>query len=609
MKVGSTYLGEGQCEFTVWAPLVDQVAVEIVAPESKLIPMQKTDWGYWHVVADHMTPETQYRYHLGGDRSFPDPASHFQPQGVHEASQVVDHQAFQWSDAQWKGIPLEDLIIYELHVGTFTPEGTFAAIESRLADLKELGINAIEIMPVAQFPGDRNWGYDGVYPYAVQNSYGGPEGLKHLVDVCHQQGFAVILDVVYNHFGPEGNYISNYGPYFTPKYRTPWGGAINFDDAHSYGVRNYIIENVLYWLEHYHLDGLRLDAIHAIYDFGAYHVLAEMADRVAELDQRLGRKHLLIAESDLNDIRVVQPRRHNGHGLDAQWCDDFHHALHTLLTGEQGGYYQDFGSCAQLAKSWTDSFVYTWTYSPDRQRFHGSDASGFPPSQFVICAQNHDQVGNRMLGERLSQLAPFDALKLAAANVLMAPAIPLLFMGEEYGEDAPFLYFISHTDPELVKAVREGRKREFEAFHLHGDPPDAQSPETFETSTLKWEKRQTGKYQVLRQFYQQLIQLRKTLPPLTHFDRASVEVNYSEADRLLSFRRWKDEKEVLGLMNFSSDPASWTDFQPKGTWQKQLDSADARWQGPGSTLPDTLTASETLTLPPLSFALYTLVAK
>ncbi len=609
MQVGASYLGNGQCKFTVWAPLRQQVAVEIVAPETRLVAMQVSERGYWMATVDQLAPNTNYRYQLDGEASYPDPASQAQPEGVHGASQIVDHRTFHWTDEAWKSIPLSDLIIYELHIGTFTPEGTLGAIASRLSDLKDLGVNAIQLMPVSQFPGDRNWGYDGVYPYAVQHSYGGADGLKQLVNACHEAGMAVILDVVYNHFGPEGNYAQEFAPYFTSRYNTPWGKAINFDDAYSDGVRNYVIENVIYWFEHYHLDGLRLDAIHAIFDFGAKHVLAEIAERAHDLDQKLGRSHLLIAESDLNDVRVIQPLEQGGYGMDAQWSDDFHHSLHTLLTRERDGYYEDFGLCEQFAKALQQSFVYTWDYSLYRKRWHGSDAGDRPPYQFVVCAQNHDQVGNRMLGERLSTLISFEALKLAAGAVLLAPAIPMLFMGEEYGEENPFLYFISHGDPSLVDAVRQGRKAEFKAFHLAGDPPDAQSIETFQRSTLNWQLRQEGKQAILRQFYQRLIELRRKLPSITHFDRACIETSVSEVDQLVAFRRWQADDEVLVVMNFSPNAVTWNDLQPWGSWQKQLDSADQRWLGPGYTLPETLTINSSPTLQPQSIALYTLATQ
>lgn len=602
MRIGSNYLGNGRCEFTLWAPKLNAIAVQIVAPPH-LIPMQQRESGYWSAKAEDIEPGTLYFYKLEGDVERPDPASHFQPQGVHEPSAVVDHSTMNWTDAQWSGIPLEEMIIYELHVGTFTPEGTFEAIIPRLAALRELGVNAIEIMPVSQFPGERNWGYDGVYPYAVQNSYGGPEALKTLVDAAHQQGLAVILDVVYNHFGPEGNYTSQFGPYFTETYKTPWGSAMNFDDAHSDGVRNFFLENALYWFRDYHLDALRLDAIHAIYDLGAKHFLRELADKVAALSADAGRKLYLIAESDLNDVQVIRPGELGGRGMDAQWSDDFHHCLHTLLTGEQIGYYQDFGQCEQLAKAYRESFVYNWQYSAERRRYHGSDASDRPGHQFVICTQNHDQVGNRMLGERLSQLVSFEALKLAAGALLLAPNVPLLFMGEEYGEDSPFLYFVSHTDPDLVEAVRTGRKQEFAAFHLEGEYSDPQSPETFQQSQLKWEKRQAGKHKALLELYQYLIELRRTIPALKNLDQQNLEASASEEDKLVFLRRWSNESQIFCIMNFN-DQAVTCATLPGENFSKILDSADSKWLGQGSRLPDRLTQGQELTISAHSFVLY-----
>lgn len=602
MKIGAHYLSDGRCEFSVWAPNLEAVAVQIVSPQEQLLPMQKDEWGYWKTTAQGIEPGTLYFYQLNGDNR-PDPASHFQPNDVHQASSVVDHSQMLWSDANWSGIPLEEMIIYELHVGTFTPEGTFEAIIPRLKDLKELGVNAIEIMPVAQFPGDRNWGYDGVYPFAVQNSYGGPDGLKKLIDAAHQQGISVILDVVYNHFGPEGNYTSQYGPYMTETYKTPWGMAMNFDDARSDGVRNYFFENALYWFQNYHFDALRLDAIHAIYDLGAKHFLQELAEKVAALSKSVGRKLYLIAESDLNDVRVIRESELGGHGMDAQWSDDFHHALHTLLTGEQIGYYQDFGKCGQLAKAYKESFIHSWEYAPHRQRFHGSNGSDRPGEQFVICTQNHDQVGNRMLGERLSTLVSFEALKLAAGALLLSPNVPLLFMGEEYGEEAPFLYFVSHTDPDLVKAVREGRKKEFAAFHLEGEYKDPESHDTFHESQLKWNW-QEGKHKVLRELYQHLIQLRQSIPALKNLDRKNLEASAIEEDKLLFLHRWNDESQIFCIMNFNDKDVNFNPTLPNGNWQKILDTSEPKWMGSGSTMPDKLIAEQQLTIRPQSFALY-----
>ena len=604
MKIGSDYLGNDRCEFTVWAPAHDEVAVQIVSPENRLISMQKDEQGYFKVVAEGIEPGTLYFYKIAGDDR-PDPASQYQPKDVHGPSAVVDRGAFNWTDASWSGIPLEEMIIYELHVGTFTPEGTFAAMIPRLRELREFGVNAIEIMPVAQFPGERNWGYDGAYTYAVQHSYGGPEGLKKLVDAAHQEGLSVILDVVYNHFGPEGNYTSFFGPYFTEMYKTPWGMAMNFDDKYSDGVRNYFIENALYWFENYHIDALRLDAIHAIYDLGAKHVLQELAERVNALCDRLNRKFYLIAESDLDDVRVIRERELGGYGMDAQWSDDFHHCLHTLLTGEQRGYYQDYGTVEQLAKAYKQSFVYDWQYSRNRKKHYGSDASDIRGHQFVVCTQNHDQVGNRMLGERLTHLVSFEALKLAAGALMLSPNIPMLFMGEEYAEDAPFLYFVSHTDRDLVEAVRQGRKREFADFHLEGEFVDPFSVDTFHKSQLNWEKRQEGKHKVMLELYQHLIQLRRTMPALKNLDKQNLETTVFEEDKLLFLRRGSEGNQIFCIMNFNDNEVT-CQTSPGGILRKILDSSDDKWMGSGSTMPEKLIREQEVTIRPHSFALYEL---
>jgi maltooligosyltrehalose trehalohydrolase len=603
VKIGCNYQGEGRCEFTVWAPFRREVAVQIVSPDKRLLPMHAAE-GYWKATAEGIEPGTLYFYKLDGEVNRPDPASHSQPNGVHEASEVVDHSQINWTDAGWSGVPLEEMIIYELHTGTFTPEGTFEAIIPRLGELRDLGVSAIEIMPIAQFPGDRNWGYDGTYPYAVQNSYGGPQGLKQLVDAAHQRGISIILDVVYNHFGPEGNYTGQYGPYLTETHKTPWGWALNFDDAHSPDVRNYFIENAIYWFDHYHIDALRLDAIHAMCDLGAKHVLQELADRVAAFSKSVGRKLYLIAESDLNDIRVIREKELCGYGMDAQWSDDFHHCLHTLLTGEQLDYYQDYGQCEQLAKAYKESFVYSWTYSPYRKRYHGSDASDRPGHQFVVCAQNHDQVGNRMLGDRLANLVSFEALKLAAGALFLSPNIPLLFMGEEYGEEAPFLYFVSHTDPDLCQAVREGRKKEFAAFHLEGEYIEPESRETFEKSKLKWGKREEGKHKTLLDFYRHLIQLRRTIPALQKLDKQNLEASVLEEDKILFLHRWNRESQIYCIMNLNAKEVTFKATPPSGNWHKILDSSAPKWMGSDPTLPDQLEPALELTVKRHSFALY-----
>jgi len=561
-----------------------------------MIPLQPDGDGYWRVTATEVRPDARYRYVLDGGPPRPDPASHAQPDDVHGPSQLVDHDAFAWGDAGWRGLATAGMILYELHVGAFTPEGTCDAVIPRLDALRKLGITAVELMPVAPFPGARNWGYDGVAPFAVHQAYGGPAGLKRLVDACHARELAVVLDAVYNHLGPEGNYLGEFGPYFTNKYTTPWGAAVNFDDAWSDGVRNFFIENALHWFSHYHIDALRLDAIHGIMDRSANPFLKELASRTAAWSAGAGRTVSLIAESDLNDARILRPPALGGDGLDAQWSDDFHHALHTLLTGEAQGYYQDFGAIAQLATAVREGFVYSGQYSRYRSRRHGNSSADRPAGQFVVYAQNHDQVGNRLHGERLSRLVSFEALKLAAGAVALAPSIPLLFMGEEYGEEAPFLYFVSHTDPGLIDAVREGRKQEFRAFRWGGEPPDPQSPETFLRSKINWAMRDDGRHRLLLELYRALFRLRKETPPLARPDRNRLEVRTVEGSRLLSVTQWTETVKVRCLFNIGDAEADAPALDGSGKWEKLLDSADGRWEGPGSALPARLRAH--------SFAVY-----
>ncbi len=598
------YQQDGTCAFTVWAPLLQNVCLEIVHPEPHSIPLKQERAGYWRITVENILPGTRYVYALDKSLRRPDPAAHYQPEGVHGPSAVVDHGAFQWDDHSWQGIPLDQMIMYELHVGTYTPEGTFEALIPRLAELSDLGITAIELMPVAQFPGTRNWGYDGVYPFAVQNFYGGPEGLKKFVNACHKQGLAVILDVVYNHLGPEGNYLADYGPYFTNKYNTPWGRAVNFDAAYCDGVRNYFINNALYWLRHYHIDALRLDAIHGIFDMSAKHILEQLAQEVEKFSTMQGRKFYLIAESDLNNPRIIRPPAQGGYGIDAQWSDDFHHALHTLLTNDQEGYYADFGGIEHLRKSFQESYVYSGEYSAYRKRSHGAPAGKLSPRQFVVCSQNHDQIGNRMLGERTSTLTDFEGLKLAAGAVFVSPFIPLLFMGEEYGETAPFLYFIDHSDADLIKAVREGRKREFKSFKWHQEPPDPQSMETFLACKLKWENRSVGQHKTLLNFYKKLISLKKTIPAMRCDDRNIQLITADEDKKLINLERCTSGSWIFIIMSFNRELCQTNIDVPEGTWHKLLDSADKQWKGSGGLLPPVLPCPGTHRMPPLSIAVY-----
>lgn len=601
--IGSEYLGDEICRFTAWAPFSDSVEVELVQPHIQTHSLEKDKAGYWKAEIRNVVPGSQYFYRINGNLKRPDPASQFQPNGVHEASAVVDHQAYSWSDRDWQGLPMEAMIMYELHVGTFSENGTFEGVIAHLDELKDLGINTIELMPVAQFPGKRNWGYDGVYPFAVQNSYGGPKGLKKLVDACHQKGLAVLLDVVYNHLGPEGNYLADFGPYFTGKYTTPWGKALNFDDAYSDPVRNYFIQNALMWFRDYHIDGLRLDAVHAITDMSAYPFLKELADEVKAFNKANGRQHLLIAESDLNDTKLVLPHEEGGFGLHGQWCDDFHHALHAFVTGEQQGYYQDFGELTRLEQAFRQSFVYNHRYSEFRKKRFGSDATNVPADNFVVFSQNHDQVGNRAVGDRLSKLVSFEMLKLIAGTIFISPYIPMLFMGEEYGEENPFFYFVNHSDPDLIEAVRKGRKSEFEAFQWQGEIPDPQAEATFEQSKLSWRyKKEEGHPQKLREFYKTLIALRKENPVLTHLSKKDLKISADPDQLLLIIERKKEANAVLSMLNFSKKESAYV--IKENHWQRLLDSTAALWGGPGPSSPDRVQPGETVNLQPESIVIY-----
>jgi maltooligosyltrehalose trehalohydrolase len=582
-RIGATYQGGGRCRFRVWAPRIQRVEIHILKPRNRLVSLHAED-GYHDAVLEDVEPGTHYLYRLDGDKERPDPASRFQPEGVHGASQVID-DGFPWEDQGWGGIPLASYVLYELHVGTFCPQGTFDAVMAHLSDLDSLGITAVELMPIAQFPGVRNWGYDGTYPFAVQNSYGGPWGLKRLVNACHLRGMAVVLDVVYNHLGPEGNYLSEFGPYFTDRYRSAWGAGVNFDGPDSDEVRRFFIENSLYWITEFHADALRLDAVHAILDYSARPFLQDLATAVHEQADRLGRRVYLIAESDLNDTRLLQPREVGGFGLDAQWLNDFHHALHACLTDERTGYYQDFGSLKHLAKAWSEGFVLSGDYSAYRRRRHGVSSRFIPADRFVVFSQNHDQVGNRMRGDRLAGLLTFEEQKLAAGVVLLSPFIPLLFMGQEYGETAPFHYFIDHSDPELVEAVRKGRLLEFASFGWQEPPPDPHSEVTFLRSKLNHGLRHKTRHQILLEFHRELIRVRRRLRPLASLTKEDMEVVEIEEEQILAVRRWKAEEQVFLVFNFSREPASLGLTLPSGVWQRVLDSEDQRWGGRGNVVP------------------------
>ncbi|TSD65014.1 malto-oligosyltrehalose trehalohydrolase [Inquilinus sp. KBS0705] len=567
---GITFLDDGLASILLWAPKAQQAAIYL--PERNVtLPLDKGIRRYWTLKTPDVQPNDRYYFILDDNEKLPDPASRAQPDGVHGASQAISLNNFAWSDTKWRNPALENYLIYELHTGTFTPEGTFAAIESKLDYIKSLGITAIELMPVAQFPGSRNWGYDGVFPYAVQNTYGGAHGLMQLVNACHNAGLAVILDVVYNHLGPEGNYFNQFGPYFTSKYQTPWGNAINFDDAGCDEVRNYFVQNVLMWFRDFKIDALRLDAVHAIKDFSPKHILKEMRQAVDKLTAETGRSHYLIIEFDLNDQRFINPVNEEGYGMDAQWIDEFHHALRVTAGGDRNGYYADFEGIKHLAKSYRDAYVYDGIYSAERQKTFGTKTDN-PGRQFVVFSQNHDHVGNRMLGERSSTLFSFEMQKLMAAAVMVSPYLPMLFMGEEYSEQNPFLYFVSHTDEQLIQAVRQGRKDEFKAFHAQGEAPNPQAAETFERSKLNWESQNNAQQTNMLQYYKKLIKLRKTLPALRNPNRKNLSVSYNEDQQTLTLYRREGDNRVYCFMNFSKQQQQFD--MPAGDLKIALDSAE-----------------------------------
>lgn len=593
--VGSAWK-EKSCSFTVWSPIAKQLEL-ILGKDNTRYPLNRTHDGYWHTDVPGVAADASYFFLLDGVKKLPDPASRAQLQGVHGPSTVVP-DSFDWSDDGWKGLPLGDMIIYELHVGTFTREHTFDGVVRRLPYLKRLGINTIELMPVSQFPGQRNWGYDGVFPFAVQQSYGGAAGLKRLVNTAHREGIAVILDVVYNHQGPEGNYLGEYGPYFTDKYKTGWGQAINFDDAWCDGVRNFYRQNALMWLDEFRIDGLRLDAVHAIWDFSACHFIEDLASAVRRLEKESGRRKILIAELDLNNPRYISKPERGGYGLAGQWVDEYHHALHVLLTGETNGYYEDFGEVGHLARSLKDGYVYTGQYSKHRKKHFGRKPDGITYNQFVVFLQNHDQVGNRMTGDRLSTMLSAEGLKLAAAAYLLSPFVPMLFMGEEYGEKNPFQYFISHTDEKLVGIVRKGRKEEFASFRWKGEVPDPQSEETFDRCILSWDVDKSEDAKALFSFYRFLIDFRKTRPAMQGRSRDSMRVTTAQ-NGIVGFERTFQGDHILVILNFNNKAVPYR--LPEGKKSNTIfDSGSARWDGGERGGTARGTPEESIMLNPLS---------
>ncbi len=605
MKIGSTFVPGSGTGFRVWAPKRTSVEVHIVSPENRRIAMECDEAGYWQTYDPNVEPGTEYFYTLDGQFDRPDPASRRQPRGVHGPSAVIRPEDTAIDDDGFSPPSLTDLVLYELHIGTFTPEGTFSAAASHLDYLKDLGINAIEVMPVAHFPGQRNWGYDGVYPFAVHTAYGGAAGLAGFVETAHSKGIAVYLDVVYNHLGPEGNYLRDFGPYFTEFYSTPWGEALNFDGPYSDHVRRFFVENLRHWLEDFKIDGLRLDAVHAMLDSSAVPILAELSAEAERVSIRTGRKRNLIAESLQNDSRVITPRDRGGAGMQAEWLDDLHHAIHAYVTGERGGYYVDFGDIEHIRTAFAEAYVLARTYSHYHKRTFGNNAADRMPRQFIVYAQNHDQIGNRPRGDRLSSLVDFETLKLLAASVLLGPYTPMLFMGEEYGETAPFEYFVSHSDPDLIDAVRAGRQQEFAEF-FEGDEttPDPQSRDAFERSRIELRKTsESSRNATLFRLHRELIRLRRfvaALPPDEPTIRAVLgapedrpsdseydtiplraRLSVESEDEIIAIARATSEGLIVVLLNFASEVREAHFERNDAFFQVLFDSSDDRWAGPG----------------------------
>ncbi|WP_329103612.1 malto-oligosyltrehalose trehalohydrolase [Micromonospora sp. NBC_01699] len=523
-------------EFTVWAPDAGRVRLRLVgAGDHEMVAAPD---GWWRVDVPTAGPGTDYAYLLGDDdRALPDPRSPWQPEGVHGCSRVYDHAAYTWSDQRWTGRQLPGGVLYELHVGTFTPEGTFDSAIERLDHLVDLGVDLIELLPVNAFNGEHNWGYDGVCWFAPHHGYGGPDGLKRLVDAAHARGLGVILDVVYNHFGPSGAYAPLFGPYLAETSNT-WGRSVNLDGPHSDEVRRYIVDSIIMWLRDYHLDGLRLDAVHALRDQRAIPLLEELASEVEALSTHVGRPLSLIAESDLNDPRLITPREAGGFGLHAQWNDDAHHALHTLLTGEAQGYYADFGSLESVHDVLTGAFFHAGGWSSFRGRGHGRpvDRHRTPGHRFVAYLQNHDQIGNRATGDRLSASLSPGLQRVGATLLLTAPFTPMLFMGEEWAASTPWQFFTSHPEPELAAAVATGRRREFAAHGWSdGEVPDPQDPQTFARSRLDWAELDKPEHREMLDFYRRLIALRRSRPDLSDPRLDRIDVRYG--DRFVVVRR------------------------------------------------------------------------
>jgi maltooligosyltrehalose trehalohydrolase len=593
-QLGATHLGDGSARFEVWAPAATSVQLLLGPPgdpeaaeQDRVVDLTQDDDGTAVATVEDAPPGTTYRFRLhlpdGSSIDRADPASRWQPQDVHGPS-AVDDTAFPWTDGGFSPEPLHRQVVYELHVGTFSEAGTFDGAIEHLERLAELGVTTIELLPVWQFPGGRNWGYDGVLAYAPNHAYGGPAGLRRFVDAAHAAGLGVWLDVVYNHVGPEGNVLPDFGPYFSTRYGTPWGDSLNTDDEHADHVRRYVTENVARWVTDFHLDGFRLDAVHGIVDQSATHLLEEIGRAAKDAGAALGKPVHVIAESDLSDAKLVRSPERGGYGLDAQWADDFHHAVHVTLTGEHEGYYADYRGLPDLVRQLRDRYVYAGRHSPFRKRTVGRAARDVPYDRFVVCIQNHDQVGNRALGDRLSELTDHDGLRLAAAALLLSPFVPMLWQGEEHADPNPFFFFTSHTDPDLIAAVNQGRREEFAYFEAwQGEIPEPQDEETFLRSKVDHSVREHGHHATMYALYGHLLRLRRALPLLTDPTAPDVEATEVAGRQAVVLRRRDGRDDLVTVLNGDERDIEVAVPDAAGGFEVELDTAAARWDGPGGT--------------------------
>lgn len=605
MEVGHKHQSES-CDFTVWAPKASRVNLKLLKDKSSL-GMEKAGNGYWRCNVTSLPAGCEYLYELDGKVALPDPASHFQPKGVFGPSTVVDHERFVWEDPDYKGLPLSDIVFYELHVGAFTPRGTFQAIIEKLDSLVDLGVNALEFMPLAQFPGTRNWGYDTVFPFAIQNSYGTPDELKALVNECHLRHIAVFVDTIYNHSGPEGSWLNRYAPYFVERQGGRWGPVINLDGEYCEGVRNYFLQNTIHWFRDYHIDGFRLDAVLSMPDTTKPHFLQELTALAEAYSKATGRRHWLIAESGYNQPIVLKPRLAGGYGFDGQWLDDFQHAVQAVLTGEREGYYKNYGTLTHLKETLIHVYVHVgggFAGSTFHRRKKDELFFWIPSYRLIVFSQNHDQVGNRMLSERLTELAGFEAAKLAAGMVILSPYTPMLFMGEEYAETAPFNFFVDYADKNLSAATRKGRTKEFSSFHWKGESPDPSDAKTYEASKINWTLREKAENQKIFAYYKALLKLRSVLALASFGDRQEMLVKASCHQKVLFVLRRLGNKTCVIAANVSKETKTCHWMHEGSNYRKILDSADAEWNGSGASLPNATSLGDKLAFQSFNFVVY-----